>query len=77
MYNPYNWKMYKREDIPKPRPELVYNCVLNELGYISTELDMARLKHIDLKKELKEVEEEMIRLEDRKLYLINQLAKHP
>lgn len=71
MYNPYNWKIQKKMSSESNL------CVLSELGYVSTELDMLRLKHIDLKKELEEVEKEMIRLEDRKLSLIKQLAEHP
>ena len=76
-YNPYNWKIDKKRDIVKSKPQLIYNCVLNELGYVCTELDIIRLRHANLKKELEEVEREMIRLEDEKLSLIKQLAEHP
>lgn len=76
-YNPYNWKIHKKEEIPKPRMPLVHNCILDELGFVCTELDMVRLQHAELKKNLEEVERELIRLEDKKLSLIKQLAEHP
>lgn len=80
MYNPYNWNIRKKEEKLKnlaPEPQLVYNCVLNELGFTCTKLDMIRLQHAELKKNLDEVERELVRLEDRKLSLIKQLAEHP
>ena len=73
MYNPYNWKMHKKEDIPKPKPTLIYNCALEELGYVSMELDLKKLEQIKLKKALEEVNEEIVQLERKKVNLFNKL----
>lgn len=72
MYNPYNWKIEKEK-----KNEIESKCILDELGYVSTELDISRLKQSRLKERLNKVNEEIIFLEDRKLSLIKQLAEHP
>lgn len=72
MYNPYNWKIEKEK-----KNEIESKCILDELAYISTELDISRLKQSRLKERLNKVNDEIIFLEDRKLSLIKQLAEHP
>ena len=72
MYNPYNWKIEKEK-----KNEIESKCILDELTYISTELDISRLKQSRLKERLNKVNDEIIFLEDRKLSLIKQLAEHP
>ena len=52
-------------------------CVLDRLCSLCTNLDMVRVKHAELKHELKEVEEELIRLEDERLSLFKELVEHP
>ena len=72
MYNPYNWTIEKEK-----KNEIESKCILDELAYISTELDISRLKQSRLKERLNKVNDEIIFLEDRKLSLIKQLAEHP
>ena len=91
MYNPYNWnirtitsKDVSHDKLKTPKPQVVYNCILDELGNIGNDLDAARIDRIEieskmnsLKKELEECNKEIIRLEQRKVYLINKLAETP
>ena len=72
MYNPYNWKIEKEK-----KNKLESKCILDELGCISTELDISRLKQSRLKERLNKVNDEIIFLEEKKLYLIKKLAEHP
>lgn len=58
MYNPYNWKIEKKET-PK--------CIIDELSCVSAELDIARM-------ELKVIEEKIINLEKKKLLLFERLV---
>ena len=75
-YNYYNWKVIKK-DTPSPKPQLIYNCVLDELGNVSNELDMAKLKRIRLESELKEANIDVQRLKDRKSFLLKLLSEEP
>lgn len=72
MYNPYNWTIEKEK-----KSEIESKCILDELAYISTELDISRLKQSRLKERLNKVNDEIIFLEEKKLYLIKKLAEHP
>ena len=72
MYNPYNWTIEKEK-----KSEIESKCILDELTYISTELDISRLKQSRLKERLNKVNDEIIFLEEKKLYLIKKLAEHP
>lgn len=79
MYNPYNWKIEKNDSecVPAPEPQLLKNCVLNEFIATCTKLDMIRLLHADLKKSLDDIEAEMIKLEEKKISLLNEMGEHP
>lgn len=85
MYNPYNWNirtsdgkiLAKKDKKMTPKPQLVYNCILNELGYVGNDIDALRIKRIRLEKELTECDEEIIKLEQKKLHLINKLSETP
>ena len=58
MYNPYNWKIEKRET-PK--------CILDELTHVSAELELARM-------EMEFIEEKIINLETQKISLVKRLV---
>ena len=83
MYNPYNWKINKSWKMKKSDERILPNnrskciCVLDELTYICSELDSARLKQNMLDKELSIVNEEVMDLERKKISLIEELASHP
>lgn len=75
MYNPYNWQIRKvKEDFDECND---YNCVLDELGRIGYELDVARIKGAKLKDELGKCNENIIKLEKKKLLLIDKLVEKP
>lgn len=77
MYNPYNWKIDKKVDEKRKKCDEDFLCPFVKLVVVGSELDNTRLKQKDLKKELHEVNEELLRLENKKLSLINEIAKHP
>lgn len=58
MYNPYNWKIEKKET-PK--------CILEELSLVSAELELARM-------EMEFIEEKIINLETQKISLVKRLV---
>lgn len=56
MYNPYNWKIVKEKKTHK--------CILDELGIVCAELELAKM-------ELKDVEKRISDLEDKKASIID------
>ena len=58
MYNPYNWKVEKKET-PK--------CIIDELCHVSAELELARM-------EMEFIEEKIINLETQKISLVKRLV---
>ena len=82
MYNPYNWKINKENE--EPKPAMTYECVLNELGYVCTELDIKKIEHEKLLKDLEDlkikidkINKDIVGLEEKRVYLINDLSSHP
>lgn len=78
MYNPYNWtKKEKNNDVEMEMPvfpgAMGYNCILNELAQVSNELEMARLKYNELKKDFEETEEQLSSLEYKKKDLMKRM----
>lgn len=71
-YNPYNWGITKAKT-PIPRPTLIHNCVLDELGYVCTELDLVKLEEKKLQMDIIENEKKKLRLQKRKEYLLEKL----
>ena len=77
-YNPYNWNIRaieKKMNMPVFPGSMIYNCVLDELGHVCTELDMAKLHRSELKNELDDLESRICFLEDRKLTLIKKMCE--
>lgn len=98
MYNPYNWeirtndgkiflknkRVYCSGKSETPKPQLVYNCILDDLGNTGNELDAARMRLSELEskaagiqEDIKRCNEDILRLEQKKVYLINKLAETP
>lgn len=71
MYNPYNWKIEKKSKENKLK------CILDEMMLNSIDLDRLRIRESELKKELKEVEEDIIKLELRKVELATRFVEKP
>lgn len=78
MYNPYNWKIEKKnKDVEMKMP--VYpgcftnNCVLDELTIIFNKLDGLKLQRIEKEKELNEINTQLWFLEERKKMLLEKL----
>lgn len=79
MYNPYNWNVNKIKsdselDMPIYPGPMVYNCILDELGKVSNELEMTRLKYLELKRDFKKTEKRLNMLEDRRNMLIKKMV---
>lgn len=78
MYNPYNWtinKSYKKKEMKMPvyPGPMVFNCILDELGKVSNELEITRLEYARLKKDFEETEKQLIFLENKKDSLIKKM----
>lgn len=78
MYNPYNWKIQeskKKVDMKMPvyPGPMFFECILDELGRVSNELEMTRLEYERLKKDFEEAEEHLENLERRKFTLIQKM----
>lgn len=69
MYNPYNWKINKKEK------ECV--CILDELRHVCTSIDFIRAKHIMLKEELEKTESKLVELESKKIEITKEFLEHP
>lgn len=79
MYNPYNWNIQESKkkikmDMPVYPGPMVFNCILDELGRVSNELEMTRLKYAELKKDFEATEKQLNLLEDRKMSLIRKMC---
>ena len=73
MYNPYNWKIKK--EMHDEKSDLKCNCILEELGCISNELDMTRARHVEVKNELSELNKKIIQLEEKKRNIFNKILE--
>lgn len=79
MYNPYNWNIKNNKKKPDMKMDVFpgsmtgFHCILEELGRVSNELEMTRIKYMRLKKDFEETEDEMAFLENKKKALIEKI----
>ena len=73
MYNPYNWKITKKNDVECNPSD--YVCILDKIGHVCNELDLLEIKENRLRVDLINVEKEKLSLRKRKDYLLKLMSE--
>lgn len=73
MYNPYNWKITKKNDVECNSSD--YMCILDEIGHVCNELDLLEIEEDKLRVDLINAEKKKLSLRKRKDYLLKLMSE--